>query len=34
MLRIAGFKDVAIEGNYTGQLATGDDGTVIVVATK
>jgi SAM-dependent methyltransferase len=34
MLRDAGFRDVAIEGNYNGLPATGDDGMVIFVARK
>jgi len=34
MLNDAGFRDVAIEGDYTGIPATGDDGNVIFVATR
>lgn len=34
MLEVAGFRDVAIEGNYTGQPATADDGMVVFVARK
>jgi SAM-dependent methyltransferase len=34
MLRDAGFRDIAIEGNYTGVHATGDDSNVIFVARR
>ena len=34
MLADAGFRDVALEGNYTGVPATGDDANVIFVATR
>ena len=34
MLSSAGFRDVAIEGDYTGIPATGDDGDVIFVARR
>jgi hypothetical protein len=34
MLTDAGFRDVAVEGNYTGMPATGDDPNVIFVARR
>jgi len=34
MLANAGFRDVVIEGDYTGKPATGDDGNVIFVARR
>ena len=34
MLDDAGFRDVAIEGGYTGRPATADDGMVVFVASK
>jgi SAM-dependent methyltransferase len=34
MLTVAGFRDVTVEGNYTGVPATGDDGNVIFVARR
>lgn len=34
MLEDAGFRDLAIEGNYTGRPATSKDGTVVFVARK
>ncbi len=34
MLNEAGFRDVVIEGNYTGMPATRDDANVIFVATR
>jgi len=34
MLRDAGFRDVVVEGNYTGMPATGDDADVIFVAKR
>jgi hypothetical protein len=32
MLKVAGFSDVAVEGRYTGEPATPDDGRVVFVA--
>lgn len=34
MLDVAGFRDVVIEGRYTGLHATADDGTVVFVARR
>jgi hypothetical protein len=34
MLEDAGFIDIAIEGDYTGRPATGDDGNVVYVARR
>jgi hypothetical protein len=34
MLEQAGFRDVSVEGRYSGRPATGDDTTVVFVARK
>ena len=34
MLDGAGFRDVRVEGGYSGRLATADDGIVVFVARK